>query len=69
MDSGPSRSSIMKPNVVASAAPLYASFDPSTMPEFDFDQATYLFEGSGYKVSHDHTAFIFKVTAPNGVAF
>ena len=69
MDSQPANTSILAPNVVDQAMPLHAAIDFNNIAEFDFEQATYLFEGTGYKVNQDHTEFIFKVTPPNGVAF
>ena len=69
MDSKPSSSSILNPRVIDIAQPIEQDIDINNLEEFDFDTATYKFEGTGYKVSNDHTEFIFKVTAPNGVAF
>ena len=39
------------------------------MDLIDFDNAIYIFQGIGFNFSNGHTEFIFKVTAPNGVAF
>ena len=43
--------------------------DLAQLPLIDFSRAVYEFEATGYKVSDDHTEFIFKVTAPNGAVF
>lgn len=61
--------SILNPKVLEVAQPIYDSIDFNNLEEFDFDGATYVFEGVGYKVNQDHTEFIFKVTAPNGISF